>query len=290
MDEGQKMILGGAEDSGAISSPQTSGSPQSSGEQKGQASGGQNPPALEYMADKDGNLPEGWRGRLPEAIRDAKCLDTMSSVQALATSYVNAQRMIGANKMVVPTEKSSAEEWGAAYDAMGRPKEAKDYDVPEGFLWDSDAQRDAVLKSFHDAGLNKAQGTAMLGVYRQVVSQAGEELERRKAESEGILRREWGLSYEANIAKANRALSQLGILEPLRGNPVLNDAGFIRALADIGGRTGETSLGGLINTPSQTEGRLDAILNDRSSPYYDASHPLHGKTVAEVARLMSQMG
>lgn len=277
------IIGGGEQNTPVVDNPQA-------GQAQAQQDQQPAPPAVEYMADKDGNLPEGWRGRLPESIRDAKCLDTMSSVQALATSYVNAQRMIGANKMVVPTDKSSREEWSAAYDAMGRPKEAKDYDIPEGFSWDSDSQRDAILKSFHDAGLNKAQASAMIGVYRQVIDQAGAEMDRRRAESEGALRQEWGLSYDANIAQANRALVQLGILEHLRGNPVLNDAGFIRAMAAIGGRTGETSLGGLVNTPQQTSGALDSILNDRSSPYYDASHPRHQQVVAEVARLMSQMG
>lgn len=239
-------------------------------------------------ADKDGNLTGDWRSRLPEEIRNEKCLDHMSSVQALATSYVHAQKMVGANKLAVPGENATPEDWGKVYDALGRPKEATGYEVPQGFQWASDDQKSGVLARFHAAGLSNRQAGEMLKLYSEAMDQAAGGLEDMRRQSETELRREWGLSYDQNIRTATRALRAIGIDKALAGNACLNDAGFIRAMAEFGRSLGETKLGNAAgNSNSGGPSALDAILSNPKDPYYDISSPSHNARVSEVARLLA---
>ncbi len=239
-------------------------------------------------ADKDGNLLGDWRSRLPEEIRNEKCLDHMSSVQALATSFVHAQKMVGANKVAVPGENATPEDWGKVYDALGRPKEASSYDVPQGFQWASDDQRSGVLARFHAAGLSNRQAGEMLKLYSEAMDQAMGGLEDMRRASEDSLRKEWGLSYDQNIRTANRALRAIGIEKALAGNACLNDAGFIRAMAQYGRSLGESSLAGTSdNSAAGAPSALDAILSNPKDPYFDSSSPSHNARVAEVARLLA---
>ncbi len=244
------------------------------------------PPAA--WADKDGNLLGDWRQRLPEEIRNEKCLDHMASVQALATSYVHAQKMVGANKVAVPGENATPEEWGKIYDALGRPQEASGYEVPQGFQWASDEQRNGVLARFHAAGLSSRQAGEMLRLYGETMEQAAGVLEDMRRASESELRREWGLSYDQNIRTATRALRAIGIDKALAGNACLNDAGFIRAMAEYGRSLGETSLAGTGgNSAAGAPSALDAILSNPKDAYYDISSPSHNARVSEVARLLA---
>lgn len=253
----------------------------------------QQPPAPQEetpatWADKDGNLTGDWRSRLPEEIRNEKCLDHMSSVQALATSYVHAQKMVGANKLAVPGENATPEDWGKVYDALGRPKEATGYEVPQGFQWASDDQKAGVLARFHAAGLSNRQAGEMLKLYSEAMDQAVGGLEDMRRQSESDLRREWGLSYDQNIRTATRALRAIGIDKALAGNACLNDAGFIRAMAEYGRSLSESQLGSTGgSSASGAPSALDAILSNPKDPYYDISSPSHNARVSEVARLLA---
>jgi hypothetical protein len=51
---------------------------------------------------------EGWREHLPEDIRAEPSLANVRDLPGLAKSYVNAQRMIGRDKIVLPKDDSPA--------------------------------------------------------------------------------------------------------------------------------------------------------------------------------------
>ena len=55
---------------------------------------------------------------------------------ALAKSYVNAQSMIGADKVAIPGKHATDEDWGEVYRRLGRPDTPEGYElvneVPEG--------------------------------------------------------------------------------------------------------------------------------------------------------------
>ena len=73
------------------------------------------------------SVPDDWRSTIPEEIRGHKSLDHIQDVGALAKSYVNAQSMIGADKVAIPGKHATDDDWIEVYARLGRP------DSPEGY-------------------------------------------------------------------------------------------------------------------------------------------------------------
>lgn len=75
----------------------------------------------------DGKFLDGWKKGLPEEFQHELSLDTYDSIPELAKQHLLAQKMIGKNKIVMPTDKSTPAEWDAFYNAIGRPKSPGEY-------------------------------------------------------------------------------------------------------------------------------------------------------------------
>ena len=73
------------------------------------------------------SVASDWRTSIPEEIRGHKSLEHIQDVGALAKSYVNAQSMIGADKVAIPGKHATDEDWGEVYRRLGRP------DTPDGY-------------------------------------------------------------------------------------------------------------------------------------------------------------
>ena len=69
---------------------------------------------------------DDWKSSLPEDLRMDPSIANAPSVESMAKSYVSAQRMVGLDKIAVPTEHSTDEEWTQVYDKLGRPETPAD--------------------------------------------------------------------------------------------------------------------------------------------------------------------
>ena len=252
------------------------------------------PANLSYLAGPDGALPDGWRTHLPAEIRDSKSLDSIKTIQGLASSFVSAQKMVGADKLAVPGKDATPEEWGKVFDALGRPKEATGYsalsgEAAAGFTPD---QAKAIGETFWKNGFTDAQVTAIMDLYRQQTQANEQSAESARATTEAELRKEWGLMYSQNRRLADGMLTALGLREVMAGNQLLNNADFIKALAAYGAKLGEAKLADAAGEPARAsvKERLDAILGDKSHAYYNASDPRHAAAVSEVMRLLATQG
>lgn len=76
-----------------------------------------------------GTNGKSWLDTLPDDIKGDPSLAVFKDVSGLAKSFVNAQKMIGADKVIIPNEKSSEEEWNAFYQKMGRPESPDKYEI-----------------------------------------------------------------------------------------------------------------------------------------------------------------
>ena len=244
-----------------------------------------------FLAGTDGALAANWRESLPAEIKGAKSLDAIKSVQALAMGYVSAQKLVGADRsrmLSVPSDKATPEEWGKVYDALGRPKTAADYQSPEDIQFVDDAQKTAINQRFFDAGLSQKQVDAVLGVYRDAVKQSTESEARDQEITVQELKKEWGFTYGEKINAANAALKQTGMLEALKGSPLLNDGKFIRCLAALGEHMGESKLAAGSAAPdTSVDDKISEIKGNPKDPYFDPGHPAHAARVAEMARLLA---
>ena len=251
------------------------------------------------MVGAEGALAENWRDGLPESIRGEKCLDSIKTIGTLAQSYVHAQHAIGANKVAIPGENATPEEWNEFYKACGRPETAEGYKhdgvkLPEGITLD-DEQVAAFRKFAFENGMSQKAFEAALAFdvgrveKMQQKAQAAHDAEYNETLTK--LRTEFGDRFDTVVAQCNKAMATFGLTEVLRDKGLLNNYTVIKALAGIGERIGESKLkGGDAQVPAgDPASRLAEIQGNPDDPYYKKEHPAHNARVAEVNGLLAAL-
>lgn len=263
----------------------------------------QQPASGEYdytkMVGEGGALADNWREALPENIRSEKCLDQIKNVRTLAQSYVHAQHAIGANRVAIPGENATAEEWSAFYKACGRPDKADDYkqdavELPEGVTLD-DAEMQEFRKFAFEHGISQKTFEAAVKFdverARRQAARAEAAQEAEFADTMAKLSTEYGEKRDAVIAQCNKTLQTFGLGQVLAEHGLLNNFAVIKALAQIGGSLSESRLKGAEGVPAASgpQARLDEIRNNPDDPFHKKDHPAHKARVEEVARLLAAL-
>jgi len=252
----------------------------------------QNLDVRSYMDEKGNFTKPEWAG---EHVNLAK---KFTSLGALSKSYANLERQIGnSNKVAVPSDHSTPEEWDSFYNRLGRPETAEGYELkkPESLrddLWSEDAAKEYSTFA-HKLGLTKSQATE-LAAWQQgrvggEVTKHDEALAANQAESIAALKKEWGAEYATNVASAKRGANLAGGQE-LVDHPLANDPIFIRAMAKIGGMVKEDGTGGLRGGGVGGMGKgpadeIAAIRADPKHPYHHGSHRDHMTAVLRMGEL-----
>ena len=271
------------------------------------------PPAkydFKTMLGEAGEFSENWRDGLPESIRGEKCLENVKSINGLVNSYVHAQHAIGANKVALPNENSTEEDWAAFYKACGRPETEKEYttdgvQLPEGVKLDEEAvnafRSFAFKHGFNQKTFNAALAYDVERVQKQAAAHAvaaeaeyNDTLAKLKAdEASGDLRKKFGNDFatvNAVITQCNKAMNTFGLTEVLAKAGLLNNYQVITALCGIGAKMSESRIkgedGGIQVTPNP-QSRLNEIINNPDDPYYKREHPAHDGRVQEVKNLLA---
>ena len=63
-----------------------------------------------------------WKASLSEDLRNDPSLASINDVASLAKGYVHGQKMIGADKIVIPKDDASPDEMNEFYNRLGRPE------------------------------------------------------------------------------------------------------------------------------------------------------------------------
>ena len=191
-----------------------------------------------WSLNDKGEFGEGWLDRLPEEFKDSKqILGQFKDPAAMAKTLVNQQRLLGkkADAIVVPSEKSSPEEWAAFRSKIGVPENADAYavrpkDLPEGFEWNESQAKD--FNAFaHEKGLTPAQAEAIMSWdAKRAAGQAAAQQAQAVAEFEAgkkALAEAWGEKFETNMAVVKRACQVTGLDPNAKG---LSDPSVVVAL------------------------------------------------------------
>ena len=245
-----------------------------------------------------------WKDSISEEYRKDPNIEKFTEIDALAKSYINATKMIGQDKVAVPTNNSTEEAWNEVYDKLGRPESAEKYSL--------DAKSEVVnldeaaIKSFaeqsHKLGLNNKQAQGILEFYKNnmegTAQQAKIDTETAQAQAEQELRQEWGRDFEAKVkqagalAKANMDAKVLDM--PLQDGRRLGDhPEVIRGFAKIASMMQEDKIVATesenVNTTKDIESEISAIMNDKSHPYHVKGHPDHDKSVQQLLTLREML-
>ena len=238
-----------------------------------------------------------WKDSISEVYRNDPNIEKFTEADALAKSYINAVRMIGQDKMVVPNKNFTEDQWEEAYMKMGRPESSDKYSL--------DVKSDVVsldeqaIKSFQEQsfklGLNNEQAKGVLDFYKNNMEaqtqQAKVDAETSQAQAQNLLRQEWGRDYDANIAKA-KSLATANLspevfeMQLADGSRLGDNIDVIKGFAKIANMMSEDKI---LSTESENMDRsediqteIDQIMNDKNGPYWNKSHPNHDKVVQQV--------
>ena len=66
-------------------------------------------------------VAKSWKEAIPEDLRNDPNISKFTELEALAKSYINATRMIGQDKVAVPNNNSTDDQWNEVYDVFTVP-------------------------------------------------------------------------------------------------------------------------------------------------------------------------
>ena len=241
-----------------------------------------------------------FRDHIDETLRDDPSLASYKDINGMAKSLINAQKMVGADKVAIPGSWGTEADWDQVYDKLGRPGEPSAYELDGG----EDAVEDNInwfKEVAYKIGLNQNQAQAMLQEYNERMgSQTAvteEQLEANRTRLETELRADLGDQFEPTLRQANSVLnefeaSELTELQLADGSLLGDNPEVIQLFANIGAfmheRLAEDSFSGRESEPGLTSGDIAKKLSDITapgSPYWDKTHPDHDRSVAEALRL-----
>lgn len=243
---------------------------------------------------------KSWKDIISEEYRNDPNISKFTEIDALAKSYINATKMIGSDKITVPTNNSTEEHWEEVYSKLGRPESPDKYKLD--FKSEVAPIDEGAVKAFsevaHKTGLNEKQAQAILDFYKhnseQSLQQSKIDTETAQANAEQQLRQEWGGNYDAKIKRAaSVAKSNMNpeILDmQLKDGTRLGDhPDFIKGFANIANLLSEDKFVGTGTDNNASirdyDAEIKAITEDLKGPFWNSGHPDHDKMVQQVLTL-----
>ena len=241
-----------------------------------------------------------WKNSISEEFRKDPSIEKFTEIDALAKSYINATRMIGQDKIVIPTKNSTQEAWDEAYEKLGRPESPDKYNLKiESDVINMDEN---AIKSFaeqsHKLGLNSKQAEGILDFYKNNMEgsaqQAKIDTETAQAQSEQELRSEWGRDFDAKVQQAG-AIAKANINPEVldmtlsSGIRLGDHPEIIKGFSKIANMMSEDKIVSTesenVNSVADIESEISAITNNTDGPYWNKQHPDHDKVVQQVYTL-----
>lgn len=261
------------------------------------------------------NMPD-WRAALPEDIRSEKSFEAIQGKDwseagpALAKSYLNAQRLVGADKLVLPTDKSTPEEIAAFRLKLGVPAKFEDYGtgkIPEGLKPEAidKAQFDSWRKELHEAGVPKAAAERLIGKFLSdqfnEATAKGKAFQDKLAENELAVKQEHGAKFDETLNYARWTAKEFGdepLLKMLDESGMGSDPAVVRFFAKVGRAMADHKLsgggapgggGGSISSMSPPQAQMALAEFERNPENIKALHnradPNHAHVIEQRTKL-----
>lgn len=252
-------------------------------------------PAAPPAAPVSINIPENWKEVIPEDIRQDPSLGSIKDIASLAKSYIHAQKLVGKDKIIIPDQHATDDDWKGVFKKLGLPESIDKYQIKadgfdEGFL--------GKFKEFaYNNNLMPQQSEKLLSFYKDFADESlkgsQEQTEQIRTEAVSGLKKEWGNAFEKNLAIAQGALKQFAdkdTLQYIEESGLGNDTKMVKLFHQIGAKMGEDQFVGDAKkqsgfTPAEAQEKVNNTLGNRQHPYWDKSHPNHKNAVEEVFKL-----
>lgn len=242
-----------------------------------------------------------WLGSLPAELHSSASLRKFADVENLARGYVNAERLIGTDKIPVP---KTDDDYKQVFLRLGASEDPKEYDLgldalPAEVQGDIKAQADWFAEQASKLGITKTQAKGLVSEYGALLARGHAEAAANEnyefAMAQDQLRKEFGPAYDQRIALATRAASHFFSPElkaKIDASGLGRNAEFIKFCADLGLKNAEDigvdKNGQTADTPSSL---MEEISKAQAHPaYLDPTHPDHARIVRAVEALYQRMG
>lgn len=250
------------------------------------------------LLDESGKFTDRWTEKLPDGFKEhSKTLSKFSDPVALMTSYVSLEKAYSqksSSSVKLPGDDASEADWSKYRDAIGAPKDAKDYgiskpqDIPDE-QWNS-ALADKVTTVALKYGIPAKAMHELVDTYngsmKDLISTSQDAVVKQADTTVTTLTNEWGVESKNNWQKANRAATALGL--PLDDNSILRPD-IVRALVRIDDLISEDK--GLVKGGDARETYQEQIDKLKSSDAYQGKkgHKVQMETQARIMDLMKAM-
>jgi len=237
---------------------------------------------------------------IPENFKDTP-VGKYKTVGELAKGYTEAQKLIGAKGVIIPSEKADPKEIEKFYNSIGRPEKPEGYKLsPIENLHPSiqiTPEAEAGFKALvHKHGLTAKQADGLYKEYFGMMSgqmaKNDEQTAAAKHEAEKALRSEWGAEFDQNLAKVKKIAIKYGgkdMTDYLNEGPG-NDPRLAKFLGTIAKKFSEDGYvkGEAVTTSEKTdaERKITDIMLNKTHPYW-VQGPGHAEAVAEMKRLQT---
>jgi len=250
-------------------------------------------------------VAQDWRSTLDADIKEHPSIKTFKTPGDLAKSYVNAQKLIGAEKIPMPAKDATLDDptYQAVFDKLGRPSDPKAYQDPQienpnKAPVASEEQIGEFRALAHKIGILPAQYEALVrfnqeGVIAQhAQSTAAATEEFQKAET--ILRKELGKAYDGEVQRAQGLINKYGdeeVNNKIGASGLGRDPAFIKFLMKVARNFGENGelLGEAVQphilSPEQALKDIAKIKGDKTHPWHKKDHPEHAEAMKHMTAL-----
>jgi len=295
-------IDGGGAGGGSFIAPASGGSPATGAPASGSpapaaATQPGSPGAASPAQDPAQSTPSDWKSSLPKELQGDATLSKFTSAEALARSYIDAQKLIGVEKIAKPSASTTPEQWEDIYKKLGRPDTPDKYEIKykEGTDIDAEFTKAFVVHS-HKAGILPQQAQALADWFgeQNIIAQqsAKEEGQKRFQAGAKDLQDTFGKSLDLELARANKVLKEQGgadFLAHIQELGLQGDAKFFKFLAKIGGQMyaehkfvdGQGQPNGM--GPQELDKKIVELQADAA--YFDKTHARHKILTQEVEEL-----
>lgn len=244
---------------------------------------------------------KSWRDTLPDDLKNDPTLSRYNDIVSLAKGHINTTKMVGMDKITLPSKHATDEDWQQVYDKLGRPK-VEEYKV--ALPKDSKFIDENLIKELtpiaHKSGIMPKQLEPVLNWYNEAMAKADAQIveEKTKEIKAGLegLKKEFGVAYDQKLSYAHSLLKEHGTPELLQlvheNQEIGNNPQLIKLLSKVGEMLykedgipeGNNSSGGKL-TPDEARMKANSILADTAHPYNVNEHPNHAAAVREVQEL-----
>jgi len=250
------------------------------------------------IAPAQTSSPEtSWLSSVDPEIAKDPSLMSIKDINSLAKSYVHAQKLVGKNKIVVPDEYATPEDWKNVYHKLGLPAEKDKYQVNFGEAtgYDEDFKK-SFIDHAYDNGVLPKQAEAMFKFWDSQINETNDTHSKEQAtkseEAVKGLQKEWGSGFQAKVETARTALRQFadeGMMKYLEETKLGNDVNLVRLFAKIGESLNEDTFSRetvkhLGMTKDDAQNKINEIMGNMTHPYYNKEHPEHSKAVADMGK------